>query len=195
MGNAEYQRAYRKTHPNYDRHHKARQDRYLARLKAGLVNHTKQTITVEGKKYINNKPAKIPSIEVKRIVLKHYGGGKCACVKCGESDIDCLSIDHVNNDAHHRQNNKRLGGTQLYRKLMAQGFPKGYQTLCYNHNMKKAIELCRNNGGNKKGTPQQKTSLPLFEYLDNMGTSGDVKGQSMDVRGTTGTAWGTTAIF
>ena len=28
-------------------------------------------------------------------VLTHYGKGKCACVRCGESRLACLSLDHI----------------------------------------------------------------------------------------------------
>jgi hypothetical protein len=101
---------------------------------------------------------------IKRGVLTHYGGGKCACIKCGIDDIDCLNLDHINNDAHHRQNNGRVGGEALYRKLMNQNYPIGYQTLCHNCNQKKALEFCRKNGGHKKGKPME-TTLPLLEII------------------------------
>ena len=35
-------------------------------------------------------------LKVKREVLTHYGNDKLACVKCGEENIACLSIDHIN---------------------------------------------------------------------------------------------------
>lgn len=70
---------------------------------------------------------------VKVEVLTRYGG--CFCVCCGESGIEFLTIDHMNNDgAEHR---KKLGGggIRLYPWLKKNGYPSGYQVLCYNCNI------------------------------------------------------------
>ena len=175
------QREYRRTHPNYDRTHIERQQRYMARLRAGLVNGLKPVSAIKAKKIIIQTP-KTPKVKkvkvikkqntklaisnniVKRLTLTHYGGGQCACVQCGYSDIDSLTIDHINNDAHHRQNKDRVGGQALYRKLIKSNYPEGYQTLCFNCNNKKAIELVRKNGGHKKGTPRL-DPLPLLDLI------------------------------
>lgn len=67
-------------------------------------------------------------------VLSHYSSGKCACVHCGEEDIVCLTIDHINGggSAHRR----RIG-SHFYAWLIKQGYPDGYQTLCMNCQFKK----------------------------------------------------------
>ena len=70
---------------------------------------------------------------VKRNILTHYGNGKCACVVCGESRMDCLSIDHIagGGSAHRRQ----IGhgrAANIYRWLKRVGLPSGFQTLCMN---------------------------------------------------------------
>lgn len=63
-------------------------------------------------------------------VLTHYGNGKCACVKCGESRMACLSIDHILGGGNRHR--KVYKNTQsLYRLLLSEK-PKGYQTLCMN---------------------------------------------------------------
>ncbi len=78
---------------------------------------------------------------VVRQVMERYSNGppKCAC--CGESERDFLSIDHV--DGHGNEHRRRTfgrhqGGWQLYAWLIRQGFPAGFQVLCFNCNMSKA---------------------------------------------------------
>lgn len=187
---AETSREYRRTHLDNKESHRIRSSRYYYRQKALNGKTTKdlnriEPLTDEEKKKRAAERAKIyrathnedkekkrnrqkryqeKESNIKRGVLTHYGGGKCACVICGFNDIDCLNLDHINDDAHHRQNNGRVGGKALYKKLMNQNYPEGYQTLCHNCNMKKAIELCRKNGGHKKGNPFE-VKLPLFEII------------------------------
>jgi len=62
-----------------------------------------------------------------------YGGYKCAC--CGETEPKFLSIDHINNDGakHKREFNLRTGD-EVYRWLVKNGFPPGFQVLCMNCN-------------------------------------------------------------
>lgn len=74
----------------------------------------------------------------KLLVLSHYGPNgtpKCSWPCCIELDIDVLTLDHINNDgckdSHH--------GSNLYGKLIRERFPKGFQTLCANHQLKKEI--------------------------------------------------------
>jgi len=75
---------------------------------------------------------------LKKTVFDHYGN-KCAC--CGESIKDFLSVDHVYNDgAEHR---KEVGsGSKLYKWLIDNDFPDGFQLLCRNCNWGKHV----NNG-------------------------------------------------
>ena len=190
--NAEKAREYRRTHPVNKESHRLRSMRYYYRQKALKNNNDNlskiEPLSKEDKKKRAAERAKIyrathfedrdkknkrqarykqKDSNIKRGVLTHYGGGKCACVKCGIDDIDCLNLDHINNDGHHRQNSDRVGGQALYKKLMYQNYPEGYQTLCHNCNMKKAIEFCRKNGGNKKGKPFE-PKLPLLEIIQDV---------------------------
>jgi hypothetical protein len=74
-------------------------------------------------------------------VYAAYGGYKCAC--CGETTKAFLSIDHVyNNGAAHRRFYSIKTGEQLYRWLIRESFPEGFQVLCMNCQWGK-----RNNGG------------------------------------------------
>jgi|SRR5208282_1898576 len=82
--------------------------------------------------------------------LSHYGkDGKLQCCwpGCPENDIDVLTIDHINNDGHHRKGG--ISGHQLYKKLVKSNFPEGFQTLCANHQLKK--ELLRRREAKKYG--------------------------------------------
>lgn len=67
----------------------------------------------------------------KQIVTNHYGG-KCAC--CGITELELLTIDHINNDGNeHRKNIKN----NIYKWLIDNNFPKEFQVLCHNCNHSK----------------------------------------------------------
>lgn len=64
---------------------------------------------------------------------------------CEIDDIDVLTIDHINNDGHkHRE----LVGVKMYRWLVQNNFPEGFQVLCANCNLKKEIVRKRNANSN-----------------------------------------------
>ena len=64
-------------------------------------------------------------------ILTYYGDGKAACVLCGESRIDCLSIDHIH--GHGNAHRRSIGeGTKFYQWLVHNNYPIGYRTLCMN---------------------------------------------------------------
>jgi hypothetical protein len=64
-------------------------------------------------------------------VLDHYGNA-CAC--CGEMTPEFLTVDHINDDgAEHR----RAGVTRIYRWLVKNNYPDGFQLLCWNCNAAK----------------------------------------------------------
>jgi hypothetical protein len=87
---------------------------------------------------------KAKHIKLKTRILQAYGGPMCVC--CGESDINVLTIDHLNNNgSEHRSElfGKRNGcSVQFYHWLIRNNFPKEYQVLCSNCNLAKHI-----NGG------------------------------------------------
>lgn len=81
---------------------------------------------------------------LKEEVLLYYGGGKLKCKwpNCNVADIDLLTLDHVNNDgAQHRKIIRYK--SRIYAILKRQKFPTGFQTLCWNHQMKKESERRR----------------------------------------------------
>jgi hypothetical protein len=86
-------------------------------------------------------------LKTKLHVLAYYGKEKrlqCCWDTCGICDPDMLTIDHVNNDG--AVDRKTRGGKEIYRRLVARGYPLGYQTLCHNHQWKK--EMMRRRGEN-----------------------------------------------
>lgn len=74
-------------------------------------------------------------------VMAHYGQSKCNC--CGESELEFLTIDHIDGcGARHRRsisNFTELSGEKFYRWLIKNNFPSGYQVLCFNCNFGKYV--------------------------------------------------------
>jgi hypothetical protein len=96
-------------------------------------------------------------------VLTHYGNCRCACVRCGESRLACLSIDHINGDGmKHRKELGGLRGNSFYLWLIRQGFPKGLQTLCMNCQFVKRAE-------ENEYPHQQQSNLENSEALEYLG--------------------------
>ena len=75
-------------------------------------------------------------------VLTHYSTGDVPqCAKCGIKDIDVLCIDHIQGFAkRHRKEILLEERMHLYRWLVKHHYPKGFQVLCANCNMKKRVE-------------------------------------------------------
>lgn len=80
--------------------------------------------------------------KLKKEVFEAYGG-KCAWPGCNTSDIDMLTIDHVNNDGQKERMRGFTSGDAIYRRAKKENFPSRYQCLCANHNLKKQIERVR----------------------------------------------------
>lgn len=90
--------------------------------------------------------------DLKLAVLTRYGGGKCACSRCGESRLACLSIDHINGKHTAVYEDKTPAGKirhgrDLYCWLKAKDYPDGYQTLCMNCQWVKRYENGETGGG------------------------------------------------
>jgi hypothetical protein len=78
--------------------------------------------------------------KIKLEVFSTYSGGSLECKGCGEKDVDVLTIDHVNDDGGEHRRSSGLGtGYKMYAWLRKMGFPGGFQVLCFNCNMAKAI--------------------------------------------------------
>ncbi len=82
-------------------------------------------------------------MQLKIEVMSYYGPQgrlQCSWEGCAVDDVDCLTLDHINNDGFiDRKINKCGFGHNLYRKLRGKGYPAGFQTLCASHQLKKKL--------------------------------------------------------
>lgn len=82
------------------------------------------------------------------MVLHHYGGTPPKCTCCGETIIEFLTIDHINEDgAKHRRKLK----SNIENWLIKNDYPDGFQILCRNCNW----------GKHYNGECPHKTSIAL----------------------------------
>jgi len=77
---------------------------------------------------------------LRKQVFDHYGQ-RCVC--CGEDNPAFLSLDHVNGDgAKHRRSlgggERGVGPYTVYKWVVNNGFPDGFQVLCMNCNWGRA---------------------------------------------------------
>jgi hypothetical protein len=135
----EKHRRYREKDPERSRE---RTRRYRAANPEKVREATRQNVA----RWREANPEKVRETEqrhrgkLKAAVLDHYGHG-CAC--CGTTER--LTVDHVNGDGHlHRA---EVGvGWAIYRWLVNNGFPDGFQILCLPCNVsKKRGTHCRLN--------------------------------------------------
>jgi len=69
----------------------------------------------------------------KREAFDAYGGPVCVC--CKEDEYDFMTIDHINGGGGaHR---KEIGNYSIYFWLKKNGYPPGFQVLCFSCNFAK----------------------------------------------------------
>lgn len=101
-------------------------------------------IRAKGKdKEEQRRKGRIWNAQIKQECLTHYGPDSvlnCSALGCTITDVDMLTLDHINNDgAEDRRKGRNLTGVQLYWRLKSEGYPEGFQTLCCNHQSKKEL--------------------------------------------------------
>ncbi len=116
--------------------------------------------------YIKRWLARIKSKEshflAKNKVLMYYSNpaGTPVCNNCGEQDVEVLCIDHIRGGGQKQREQFNGGlGTAFYRWLIRNGYPMGYQVLCWNCNHRKRRyetsltkrEPIKTKGGNYRG--------------------------------------------
>lgn len=84
--------------------------------------------------------------KLKSEVFSVYSCGNPKCNHCGTTELELLTIDHVNGDGskHRREifNNNRSGGYKMYQWIKRNDYPKDFQVLCYNcQYRKRSIEM------------------------------------------------------
>lgn len=72
---------------------------------------------------------------LKLAVTNVLTNGEGTCRWCGQGDQDVLTVDHIDHKgSSHRRS---IGQSSLYRWLVKNDYPEGFQVLCYNCNVKK----------------------------------------------------------
>lgn len=87
----------------------------------------------ERRRYLQQK-----NKQLKIEVLSYYSNGEPKCAFCREADIVVLTIDHI--DGRGREHMRQIGrnfGKSFYFWLRKHDYPKGYQVLCFNCNIRK----------------------------------------------------------
>lgn len=74
-----------------------------------------------------------------QVLSKYSKNNFPECVCCGETVLEFLTIDHINNDGHKQSMDERKA---IYYWLKRNNYPDGFQTLCMNCQFGKRI----NNG-------------------------------------------------
>lgn len=96
--------------------------------------------------------------QLKIQVLSHYSNDNDnpTCKTCGENHIEFLEIDHINGGGREHRKQLHLYGNVLYRWLIKNNYPSGFQVLCSNCNTKKVKISAKLKS--ESGTSQQKAS-------------------------------------
>lgn len=78
--------------------------------------------------------------KIRLLVLQYYSAQIPFCACCGEKEIKFLAIDHIEGGGNkHRKSVKSGSGSNFYRWLLRNDFPKGFQVLCHNCNLAKGF--------------------------------------------------------
>ena len=87
------------------------------------------------KQYLNENSSRILFFQrqrnhkKKKMVMFHYSNGNMCCANCGDDIYEKLTIDHI--DGGGIKHRKITGlGSGLYRWLVKNNYPEGFQVLC-----------------------------------------------------------------
>jgi hypothetical protein len=149
----EYSKEWRKNNPKYLQIFTEEQKaKGLERLKAWAVVHPERTKQAIREWQVKNRwRESVARLERKQLVIDTYGG-KCVWENCGITDIDLLTIDHVeDNGAQDRKEKGHITGDKMCRLLVKLNFPSGFQILCANHQLKKQVLKYRKEAAERNG--------------------------------------------
>jgi hypothetical protein len=86
----------------------------------------------------SRKTTKRCNLKTKKEVMSHYSSnGVPHCNICGVTNLQYLTIDHINGDGREHREKNGLQGSKIYHWLRKNDYPTDFQVLCYNHNMAK----------------------------------------------------------
>lgn len=127
-----YQKQYRLTHKDkWRNYHKDYSKQWYIDNKVNInIKHTQYRNTHKSESKLNRD-------SIRLIVLKYYSDKEIPECKCGERHLEFLEIDHINGGGKLHRRTLHLYGNALYRWLIKNNYPKGYQVLCSNCNWKK----------------------------------------------------------
>jgi len=103
-------------------------------------NRVKYLEILKKKKYSQNPEAirgRKRRRENKKTVFEKYSDGSPKCICCGYDNIDCLDIDHIEG-RRKMKHDSTMEGHKLYRYLIRNKFPRGFQLLCHKCNKAKS---------------------------------------------------------
>jgi HNH endonuclease. len=154
---SEYTRQYYAEHKEQFKEYNRR---YYEKNTGKVLAHNKKNAR---KYYLKDKANRIQQVrqwqgKVKQEVMVHYSHGKVKCNCCGEAEPKFLTIDHIDPTT---KTNKSDSGNNLWGRLRREGFPEGYQVLCYNCNGAKGRYGVCPHTYNKDKTPRFTTIKTL----------------------------------
>ena len=68
---------------------------------------------------------------LKKEVLSYYGS-KCEC--CNETELAFLTLDHIDGGGTEERKRKKRFGSNFYRLVKQNNYPKNLRVLCFNCN-------------------------------------------------------------
>jgi len=98
------------------------------------------------------------SQKLKIDAMSHYSIGEAHCLHCGETKTVFLSIDHINGRKAWNHS-KKYRGKFLYGWLKRNGYPSGFQVLCWNWNQIKEKKWA------EKGRSTQPHAMASLKYV------------------------------
>lgn len=103
----------------------------------------------EWREYGTSKSAKV-NLKLKTLVMSHYSQGIPQCSKCGDENLDHLTMDHKGGGGTKHRKEIGIGG--FYRYLRKNNYPPIAQVLCYNCQRIKMVENSENRKKSLKAT-------------------------------------------
>lgn len=157
----------------YSKEYREKNREKLKITKREYYKTNKVEINKKSTNYVKNHPEQYRKYcrksrkNLKIKVFQHYCLGDIKC-KCGEKDIDVLTIDHINNNGYkHKKLFNLRGGSDLYRWLKKNNYPNEFQVLCMNCQILKRASLAKfptKIWEKNKNLKRQKNKEIVFEH-------------------------------
>ena len=154
------------------------------RKKLGLTRPPKVEVTVEERReYHRNHYAKNRGrIKVmasnkqqrrKKEAIEGYGG---KCLQCGETELEFLTLDHVEDDGYSH----RVGKNNMYIWARANGFPPVLQCLCFTCNVEKGLSQRAAGVSAASRTIQKQRQAVIAHYGSKCSCCGSTRSLAID---------------